>query len=248
MRNKTLYGAMVAVILSVVLAACASAPAAAPGNPTTQAPAPATPGVKNAPVNLPYLDQYRAAVAKAAGVPENQISLGEVTAVDWPDSCLGLGGPAESCALMITPGYRVVFQTPKGQVEVHANKSGETYRVSEVKQSQDAVLTWQRSGGFAGQCQRLFVNADGSYRLQNCVTGGMSEGQLPADAAAKIQSWAGQYSHFEWNVVPQSGSADMYTDALMFNGQGSQMPTAAQQEEVANYLASLTSDLQKAAK
>lgn len=33
---------------------------------------------------------------------------------NWPDSCLGLGGPAESCATVVTPGYRFVLQIDEG--------------------------------------------------------------------------------------------------------------------------------------
>lgn len=32
-----------------------------------------------------------------------------VVAKEWTDSCLGLGGPAESCATVITPGYEVTL-------------------------------------------------------------------------------------------------------------------------------------------
>ncbi|MBE9068292.1 hypothetical protein IQ260_16695 [Leptolyngbya cf. ectocarpi LEGE 11479] len=38
--------------------------------------------------------------------PEN-LSIVKSEAADWPDACLGLSGPGEFCAQMMTPGWAV---------------------------------------------------------------------------------------------------------------------------------------------
>lgn len=42
-------------------------------------------------------------------VPVSQLEIVTATAADWPDSCLGLAGPDEICAQMITPGWALTI-------------------------------------------------------------------------------------------------------------------------------------------
>ena len=48
--------------------------------------------------------------------------------VEWSDSCLGLGGPAESCLMAITPGYRVTFEARGASYEVLTDETGSAVR------------------------------------------------------------------------------------------------------------------------
>lgn len=48
--------------------------------------------------------------------------------VEWSDSCLGLGGPAESCLMAITPGYRVTFEARGASYEVRTDETGSAVR------------------------------------------------------------------------------------------------------------------------
>ena len=58
------------------------------------------------------------ALADFLGVDEDALELEKIEDAEWGDSCLGLGGPAESCAAVITPGYTITF-----------NVDGESYVV-----------------------------------------------------------------------------------------------------------------------
>jgi hypothetical protein len=49
---------------------------------------------------LQYLSQITA-------VPIADLTITDYQAADWSDSCLGLGGPAEICAVMIIPGWHI---------------------------------------------------------------------------------------------------------------------------------------------
>jgi len=60
-------------------------------------------------------------------------SPGEVTVVssvakDWSDSCLGLGGIAESCAAVITSGYEIVVIARGGEYHLRTNTDGSVIR------------------------------------------------------------------------------------------------------------------------
>lgn len=48
------------------------------------------------------------AAARQAGVSPYQLEIVEAEPQTWPNSCLGLGGPAESCLTVLTEGWRVV--------------------------------------------------------------------------------------------------------------------------------------------
>lgn len=49
----------------------------------------------------------RTQLAQLIKVNEADVLILEVKPETWTDSCLGLGGPAESCAFVMTPGYSV---------------------------------------------------------------------------------------------------------------------------------------------
>jgi hypothetical protein len=47
---------------------------------------------------------------------------------DWQDACLGLGGPEESCAQVVVPGFRVVLEVNGQQYEIRTDQTGEVIR------------------------------------------------------------------------------------------------------------------------
>ncbi len=53
------------------------------------------------------------------------IDVISVEGVDWPDSCLGVSSPDVMCAMVITPGYRILLEYDGRQYEYHTNLSGE---------------------------------------------------------------------------------------------------------------------------
>lgn len=66
---------------------------------------------------LPIIEK----LASSYDLTPDKITLVSIEAVDWSDSCLGVNRPGIACLEVITPGYRLIFETPKGEVEVHAN-------------------------------------------------------------------------------------------------------------------------------
>ena len=81
--------------------------------------------------NLPVPEAVRVARAKAAsqaGVAVGQAVALEVANRQWPNSCLGLAGPEEMCAQVITPGYRIVVSAGGKQFIYRTNMSGSVIR------------------------------------------------------------------------------------------------------------------------
>ena len=54
-----------------------------------------------------------------------EIRLVELEAVDWPNACLGVQEDGQSCAEVITPGYRVVLAVGSDKFTFHTDQAGE---------------------------------------------------------------------------------------------------------------------------
>jgi len=49
-------------------------------------------------------------LADAEDVDPGEVMVEAFEAAEWPDACLGLAGPLEACAAVITPGWRVTLR------------------------------------------------------------------------------------------------------------------------------------------
>jgi hypothetical protein len=75
-------------------------------------------------------DAARDALARQLGVSAEAMTVKEVSAQDWPDSCLGLAKAGEMCAQVITPGYRVVLTVDGREYELRTNLAGTVVRIA----------------------------------------------------------------------------------------------------------------------
>ena len=81
--------------------------------------------------NLPVpqaIAAVKAHVAEKSGVDQGLIIVLTAYEKDWSDSCLGLGGPAESCLFAITPGYEVSVQVKGVEQKYRTNADGSEIR------------------------------------------------------------------------------------------------------------------------
>jgi hypothetical protein len=126
------------------------------------------------------------ALAAETGTSVDDIALLSWSAEEWSDSCLGLGGPAESCLTVITPGWRLMLGLEDQVYEVRTDESGQTVRIAGPEAGQpgseapdpelgDAVVFYQRSGGIAGEFVTVRIHADGTVER----TAGL---EAPSDA------------------------------------------------------------------
>jgi hypothetical protein len=63
------------------------------------------------------------------GAAAETVAVVSVEPMDWSDSCLGLGGPAESCLAAITPGYRIVLSVDGVEYVVRSDLEGSALRL-----------------------------------------------------------------------------------------------------------------------
>ena len=123
------------VLLSALLVACGGA-AEVTGTATPPAETTEEPTLDNSegPEGAEGSDAIAATVvaflAQELGVAEDQIEATEVVDVEFSDSCLGLGGPAESCLQAITPGWLVLLDVNGAPYEVHTDETGQQIRIA----------------------------------------------------------------------------------------------------------------------
>lgn len=63
--------------------------------------------------------------------PISRLSIVKAERETWNDSCLELGGIAESCLRTLVPGWRLVVRTSKQTLVYHSNEDGSTIRLNE---------------------------------------------------------------------------------------------------------------------
>ncbi len=124
MKNRLFTWAgllMAAVLFTVILlvAGCASDESA--------------PGAADDPAELPPLAVVKARETLAA---ELNIDIAQVTIesherAEWTDSCLGLGGPAESCLAAPHPGWLVMLAANDQVYEVRTDDLGDIVRIKQ---------------------------------------------------------------------------------------------------------------------
>ena len=226
--------------LALVLVGCAT-PGALQGTPST---APATTTTAGTPQEFPAaLEPAQARLAEILGVSREQIVLKSYEAVDWSDACLEAPVPEEACAQVVTPGYRAVFTTPQGEIEVHTDQSGQNFRTAQPLATpigKTPALFWERSGGFAGICRTLTVDYTGNYTYQDCQPGPTPvAGMLTAEQQAQLEAMVARYKTFSWQIIPPANSADMYTERFTIYGKGSAEPSSQEQQEIAGFLAGM---------
>jgi len=61
-------------------------------------------------------------LAKKIGAPASDIAGVSQEDVTWPDSCLGCTATGESCAQVLTPGYKIILRVRDATYEYHTNR------------------------------------------------------------------------------------------------------------------------------
>lgn len=76
------------------------------------------------------VSKAREALAASLSLKVDQIEVLKVEPVDWPDACLGISNPEVMCAMMITPGYRVILRANGSDYEYHTDARSTVILVS----------------------------------------------------------------------------------------------------------------------
>lgn len=90
---------------------------------------------RNREIPRSVVNAVRREIARTYRVPPGQLKVVGATPQTWSDSCLGLGGPAESCAqILIENGWRVVMSNGAQTWATRTDGTGRLVRLESQKQ------------------------------------------------------------------------------------------------------------------
>ncbi|HEY3312959.1 MAG TPA: hypothetical protein VGK00_15065 [Anaerolineales bacterium] len=108
--------------------------------------------------------QVRARLAEKLNLPEEQVTVSNIVPMEWPDTCLGLGGLNESCGAQIIAGYQIILATGGVQYTFRTDGDGSNIRqdnaplpVSTAEESR-TLLEWKGPA-----CERFLVNDKAAF-------------------------------------------------------------------------------------
>lgn len=129
MRNSTSITILSGLLL---LSACTGASPTTDTENEAQVPVTSADGAPEGSIhNLPVpaaVQAARTALATRLNVEASTILILAAQETEWSDSCLGLGGPAESCLAAITPGYDVLMAHEGMEYRYRTNDDGSSVR------------------------------------------------------------------------------------------------------------------------
>ncbi len=92
----------------------------------------------------------------------------------------------------------------------------------------ESILSWERTGGIAGFCDKVVIDAPGVATVENCKGDVQTKIELTAWQMVRLQEWQQTYQSFQYSQS-DTGVADAMTITLTFTGEGQQ---AANDEEM----------------
>ena len=78
-----------------------------------------------------YVNTARRWLAGDLAVPAAQVKYLADEPAEWTDSCLGLGKANESCAQVVTPGYKITLEVNGTQYIVRTDETAKVVRLEE---------------------------------------------------------------------------------------------------------------------
>ena len=144
------YWMMIVVLLMSIAVACTPA-----GN------EPAAPGDSPAEqVGEEASSAARLALASFLGISPDDLTFDKIEEMEWSDSCLGLGGPAESCLAAITPGYAITFTVDGESYVVRTDLEGDAVRVEAAAETGGDALPPSVDAALAALMRELGIERD----------------------------------------------------------------------------------------
>lgn len=221
-KNKLTWMAPL-LLAAVVLAACVQAPAGQ----SVPDPAPTpTPAQDDAQMQS-TVDNLRKQLAAQLQVEPGAVEVIAAEAVQWPDACLGAAVPAESCALVVTPGYRVTLAVA-GQTYVYHTDIGPYWmRLVEGPQADVGAPIAMWTGAVDnGSCQDAVLGSAG-VAFGYCGGGPKLGGKYVSPARlATLAALGARYAPFD--AVTDSGT-------ITFMGTGDRTATPEEQLWLASW-------------
>jgi hypothetical protein len=242
---------MVTLLVTLSLAACATAgspapsPLAQPGTSPLAEPASdatVTPRASEEPTTVPSespleeaavtpesaeLDAgalVRQILAQQLQLDLDQIEIVSVEAVEWPDACLGVYTADMMCAQVITPGYRVILAVNGEQYEYHTNLDGSSVQLASAPEANvgEILIGWQQT---QDTCQSAQFSTE-SVVYGSCMGVRMGGKLVSPEREAELADFVATFAPFE---------AENKAGIITFNGQGSTEATPAEQRMITEW-------------
>ena len=134
----------------------------------------------------------RQALAERMSASPGEIEVIAYEEREWTDSCLGLGGPEESCLQVITPGWLVTLGLEGKVYEFRTDEAGNAVRAADQQLEKpgaglpDPVVTFERSGGIAGDHVRYLIYPDGQVEKRTSLPDPSQPVELVAMAPEQV--------------------------------------------------------------
>ncbi len=184
--------------------------------------------------------EVRSAAAAELGLGLDSVRIVSVEKVDWPDPCLGVPDPLESCAQVITPGYRIVLDANGQQVIYHTDETGQNFRrerepapeTSSVENSDQPAAGETANAPIIGLrsvmdgCFEARIDLNGV--MFGACGGEMASGQFPADTNRLEQLADIQRTYSSFGASTPAGK-------VTFAGKGPIEPTPVEQKMIAEW-------------
>jgi hypothetical protein len=180
----------------------------------------------------------RMAVAAKFGLHLNNVKLVKFEPVDWPNSCLGLAGPHETCLSVMTSGFRVIAEAGGLRYEVHTDAVGKSIRLAPAQAVDGSILFWRRVGGIAGFCDELHISLTGDAQAYSCKGGPLVESgktKLTEEELTQLKDWASQLAPADI-VQDDPATADMMSIRLILSGSGKTVLTQDVQGQMLSFV------------
>ncbi len=207
------------LLLAWIISACVVQPIAAP------APEPATPAGDVVAQMDSTVDALRSLVAARLQLQSEAVTVVAAEAVAWPDACLGAGGPAENCAAVITPGYRITLAVDGAEYVFHTDVGPYWLRLVQGPAVDVGMPVFTGSVTMDnGECQEVEIGEKG-VAFGMCGGSARFGGKFVSPARAEtLAIFAARYAPF---------SAQTAQGVITFAGSGDQEATLAEQEALA---------------
>ncbi len=87
------------------------------------------PGGQNTATENKAVEAAKILLANELTLDPGQITVFQLQAITWPDSCLGLPAQDEACSAVETPGFRVTLTVGKTNYTYHTDLTGDNIRL-----------------------------------------------------------------------------------------------------------------------
>lgn len=177
-------------------------------------------------------ERTRAELALLLRAAPETITILEVEAMQWPDSCLGIQQPKTQCLQVITPGYQVILEYAGRTYTYRTNKTGSVILLESGLPGgptlpSEPVMNWTSA---TQPCRSAQVSA-------SAISSGTCG--LPQ----QIVRWANpehqaQFKHFTW--IFASFTAQTAAGKLEFTGMGTRNASPSEQRAMAEWVQIVT--------